>query len=214
MERPPSSCICTSVDLSPLKAAFCVSAPDLLTGLMSSCRPSPGWGGCGGSSTWSGSTSGVYTPECTSSSAPTVCLAKPPRTCMSHHEARRALRPKRARPEREARIDASNPSHVLQPAQTQLFYLRDTYLCCWTSRHAKPTKVLSFYDCSETCWETEGDFIAHVQLDLLCSRIAFCFVTIKVSVKSPPLASKLFIWFYSFVSSTSQAANFWQQMNN
>lgn len=83
--------------------------PRPLTGLMSSCRPSPGWGACGGSSTWSGSTWGVYTPESTSSSAPTACLARPLRTCTRCHGERLARRPKRASPEWEGRIDGSRP---------------------------------------------------------------------------------------------------------
>lgn len=120
---PPRKSIPAAVfvqaEVFPLQPTCRVLASGL-TGFMSSFRPSPGWGGCGGSSTSFGSTSGVYMPECTSSSGRPACLAKPRRTSMSHEE-HRALGLRRGRAEREALIDISNPIHVLQPAQPNGF---------------------------------------------------------------------------------------------
>lgn len=63
----------------------CVLASGL-TGFMSPFRPSQGWGDCGGSCTPFGSTSGVYMPECTSSSGLPAHLAKLQRMSMNQEE--------------------------------------------------------------------------------------------------------------------------------
>lgn len=168
-----------------------------LTGFMSSFRPSPGWGGCGGSSTSFGSTSGVYMPECTSSSGRPACLAKLRRTSMSHGE-RRALSPRRGRAEREALIDINNPIHVLQPAQPNGLSINVyTYLCSFTSRHAKHTKgtfscSFCFYNCSETCRGGKRNFIAHIQFNWIFVGAALPFVWInKVSVEISTVGIKV-----------------------
>lgn len=121
-----SSCICISIDLSYTFEPMSYVLASGLTGFMSPFRPSQGWEDCGGSCTPFGSTSGVYMPECTSSSGPPACLAKLQRMSMNQEERwmRRQRRGrKRRRPDSHPWVSIQISGHSGSPLLTFIFML-------------------------------------------------------------------------------------------